>query len=646
MIGFYNRAAVNDLTKVLEAYFGHRSLRAGQGEVVERVLAGVNTLAVLPTGGGKSLCYQLPALMMDGLAVVVSPLIALMRDQVEGLVARGVAAVRLDSAASEVEREEVIARVVSGEVKLLYLSPERLADPAMIKLLRGLKISLVAVDEAHCISEWGHSFRPSYIRLPRVVKLLKPGVVLALTATASPETARGIRKAFGILKRDQVQTSFFRENLGFHVTVADDAGKRERLLELLAGEDRVPAIVYATRRGDVEEVAAFLTRSGVPARAYHAGMSAQARAEVQDGFVDHRFPVICATIAFGMGVDMPDVRTVVHFHPPKSPEGWIQESGRAGRDGMSSHCELLIHGDDLRLLEGMVIAKQPGRRAIEAVLQNIFSQGRRAVVSRYNLSTLNDMPVELLDVMLARLETGGWMVADGRSWMWCHVVPLRWDAAARERILCGFGKKDQAVLEEMMDTKRRVSLWDLADGSVVKLNKLVTLLRELEAGGEVRLKMSHSLVHYRIKKEPGSLVELVDEVIGVIEKHTQHDVERIGKVFEMAVSRRCIAALLVGYFGEKLTEPCGRCASCVGSVRPRKLPVSEVDEVSLEEMERIQTLVAERRPALSSPHRLARFLCGIYSPAMMRYRLYQHRDWGMLGRMGFEDVLVIARVVV
>ncbi|MBT8038051.1 MAG: RecQ family ATP-dependent DNA helicase [Verrucomicrobiae bacterium] len=629
---------------MLKKYFGFSSLRAGQEEVIDRVLAGVNTLAVLPTGGGKSLCYQLPALMMDGLAVVVSPLIALMRDQVEGLVACGVAAVRLDSAATEGEREEVMARVVAGQVKLLYLSPERLADPAMIQRLKGLEVSLVAIDEAHCISEWGHSFRPSYIQLPRVVRLLRPRSVLALTATASPVTAAGIRKGFKILKRDQVQTSFFRENLEFDVTVADESGKRLRLLELLSESGRVPAIVYATRRGDVEEVAAYLSRHGVAARSYHAGMSAAARAEVQDGFLDHQVPVICATIAFGMGVDMPDVRTVVHYHPPKSPEGWIQESGRAGRDGKASHCELLIHGDDRAMLEGMVVAKQPGRRAVEAVIQNVFSQGRSAVVSRYNLSTLNDMPVELLDVMLARLADGGWIVPDGGSWMWCHVVPLRWDAAARERILRGFSQNDRAVLEGVMDSRQRVSLWDLADGSVVKLNKLVALFRELEAGGEVKLKMSHSLAHYRVKNEPEKLRVLVDEVMDVIEEHTNHDVARIRMVFEMAVSRKCIAASLVGYFGEKLPEPCGRCASCLGKARPRKWPRSEVEEVTLEEMEKIQVLVAERRPALSSPHRLARFLCGIYSPAMMRYRLYQHRDWGMLSRLGFDEVLAVAQV--
>lgn len=629
--------------KALKNYFGHESLRAGQAEVIDRVLDGVNTLAVLPTGGGKSLCYQFPAVCMDGLSIVVSPLIALMRDQVDALIRKGVSALRLDSSTSVDDREAALQQIESGELKLLYVSPERLADPTMLSLLKRCSISLVAVDEAHCISEWGHSFRPSYIKLPKLVRSLKPEVILALTATASKVTASSIRKAFGILKRDHIQTSFYRKNLVFDVTPVSADGKKEKLLESLAVDGRTPAIVYATRRGDVEDVAAYLTKAGIQARAYHAGMPADARGEVQDGFLDHRFPVICATIAFGMGVDMPDVRSVVHYHPPKSPEGWIQESGRAGRDGKTSHCEILINGDDQMALESMVMAKQPGGAAVEAVLQNLFSQGKRAVVSRYNLSTLNDIPVELLDVMLARLETGGWIVPDGGSWMWCHIVPLRWDSAARKRVLHGFSAKDQKILTELIDSKRRVSLLDLADHQVTKLNRLITLLREMEAGGEVKLKLSHSLTHYRIKCEPARISDLVDEVLETFQEHAKHDLQRIDAVFKMAISRKCIAASLVGYFGEKMAEPCGCCASCTGKSRPRKLPVESVEEVTLDELEVIQSLIGEKRPALSSPQRLARFFCGIHSPAMMRYRLYSHKQWGMLSRLPFEDVLSLCQ---
>ncbi len=629
--------------ELLQQYFGHNSLKEGQELIIARVLAGENTFGILPTGGGKSLCYQLPALVLSGVTVVVSPLIALMRDQVHTLVERGVPAARVDSTSSEEEKLEILESAQSGELKLLYVSPERFVEPRMILFLKGVNISLLAIDEAHCVSEWGHSFRSSYIQLPRVVKSVKPECVLALTATASPRTAQGIRQAFSILKKNQIQTSFYRSNLSFHVSACSTEEKEQRLLSLLSDEARVPAIVYATRRNDVEALAALLNKAGLKARAYHAGMPADARAEVQDGFAEHRFDIICATIAFGMGVDMPDVRSVVHYHPPKSPEGWIQESGRAGRDGGESHCEVFLNADDRADIEGMVQAKRPSRHAVYAILQNIFSQRSRAIISRYQLSTENDMAAELLDILLARLETGGWVSRDGASWMWCHLVPLRWDAGARKRALYGFPKKQQEVFTEMLSSRQRTNLYDLVGGDVLKMNKLVGQLRELESGGDVKLKMSHSLIHYKIKKVPESIESLASEMLGVFEEHCGYDMKRVEAVFKMAGSRKCLAVSLVGYFGEKLIQPCGKCSACLGRVIPRGLPERKAEEVSLEELQAIQVLVSERRSALSSSERLARFLCGIYSPAMMRYRLYNHPSWGMLDRLPYDDVLACAR---
>ena len=476
------------------------------------------------------------------------------------------------------------------------------------------------------------------------MKSLRPGCILALTATASPKAAQGIRKAFSILKRNQIEASFYRANLEFHVSVCAQDDKQGRVLEVVKCQERLPAIVYATRRGDVESLAAFLQQSGIRARAYHAGLPAVVRAEVQDGFVAQEFDVICATIAFGMGVDMPNIRAVIHYHPPKSPEGWIQESGRAGRDRKPSHCELLLNGDDRAMLEGMVQAKQPSEQAVYGILHNIFAQGERAIISRYHLSTLNDVAMELLDILIARLETAGWIFQDGASWMWCHLVPLRWDEASRQRVLSGFPKRQQEMFKEMLSSRQRTNLYDLAEGNVLKMNKLVRQLRELEAGGEVKLKMSHSLMHLRIKKEPSNIKQLTDDVLGVFREHCRYDMERIDAVFKMALSTQCLAVSLVGYFGEKLLEPCGKCSSCFGVKTPRQLERAKVDDVTMNELELIHELLAEKRPVLSSPERVARFLCGIYSPAMMRYRMYSHDSWGMLGRLAYDDVLAYTRV--
>lgn len=624
----------------LQRVFGHDTLRPGQAEVIERVLAGVNTLAVLPTGGGKSLCYQYPALVLAGLTVVVSPLIALMRDQVDSLQAKGVAVRRWDSSLTEGELAALGDELVSGRVNVLYVSPERLGSEPLLSVLKSQEIAFIAIDEAHCVSEWGHSFRPAYITLSKTVRRLKAKSVLALTATASPQVAREIRKAFGILKRDQVQTSFFRENLHFCIHACLDTEKSAVLLGRLSDAARLPAIVYATRRETVETLAAFLRRNGVDARAYHAGMHSAARSEVQDGFVAGDFPVICATIAFGMGVDMPGVRAVLHYQPPKSPEGWIQESGRAGRDGGVSHCELLLSGNDREMLESFTVAQRVTRHSLSRIISSLFSQGRRVVLSRYDLTSLHDISWEQLDILLARLEMGGWIEPEQGSWLWCHAVPL----VPVDQVLDGFKPSDRKWLRPLLESRQRVSLMEISGGGAAGQLKLMGVLAELNASQDVRMHFSHSLHHYRVRKQPGELLDLIDSMLEVFEHHAEQGLKRIDAVFKVATSSRCITAGLLSHFGEKLSDGCGCCSSCRGEKRVRKLPYRQVEGVRPEELETIQALIRERKPALSGAERLARFLCGIYSPGMMRYRLYRRDEWGMLSRLPFDDVLACARV--
>ncbi len=630
----------DELRDVLKRVFGHDDLRPGQAEVIDLVLAGENTLAVLPTGGGKSLCYQLPAVVFGGLTLVISPLIALMRDQVEALKARGILAERWDSSCDD-DFEPLRNALNEGRVRLLYLSPERMLSPELWDVLKSLSVDLISVDESHCVAEWGPSFRPAYLRLAKRVRQLKPRSILALTATASPSVAREIRKSFGILKRHHVQTSFFRPNLHYSVTPCADDEKNEVLLKLLADRCKLPAIVYATRRETVETLATLLRGHGFEARAFHAGMSTEARGDVQDGFVNGDVEVICATIAFGMGVDMAGVRSVVHYQPPKSPEGWIQESGRAGRDGKQSWCELILSGNDQERLESFVLAQKPTLQAIRNILESVFSQGMRAVVSRYDFCTLNDMPWALLDILLARLELAGWLVEEQGSWLWCHAVPL----VPIDHVLQGFSPAQKKVLRPILESRQRVSLREISGGTASGQMKLMALLAELNASDDVRMKFSHSLSHFKIRKFPESLSELADEMYAVFEEHAEQEIKKIESVVAMATSKRCLAVALVGYFGEKLPKPCGVCSSCLGTNKRRNLPYTEVDEVSDGELETIFNLVKDRKPALATPERLARFLCGIYSPGMMRYRLYQRNEWGMLSRLPYGDVLAVATAV-
>lgn len=632
-------------TVALQKYFGFDEFRSGQVQVIEQLMAGVNTLVIFPTGGGKSLCYQYPAVAREdgALTVVVSPLIALMRDQVDALLLKGLAAARLDSSCSQQERDEVLQAVQQRELALLYVSPEGLADEELLKILRSVEVALVAVDEAHCVSEWGHSFRPAYLRLPKLIRKLKPDAVLALTATATVQVASEVRKVFAIQKKNEVRTPFHRVNLCYRIhPVSDGDQRRSRLLELLQEQKRLPCVVYATRREDVEGLASFLCQHGIKARSYHAGMNAQGRAEVQDGFMNHDFPVICATIAFGMGVDMADIRCVVHYHAPKSPEGWMQESGRAGRDGNKAYCELLACADDRLVLENFVQANRPPVRVIENVLRGTFSQGKAVVISRYDLQTLYDLPEAVVDILLTRLELAGFLRLKGHTWKRARLRFL----TGRDELLGAYVGKKKKAIKVLLEQKGNLDLIDLACEVEMGIELLNSLLEELEAGGDIGLTRTHRLLIYRMMRAPESMVLLGQNLYEAFNLHSERDLKRIGDVFKLAVTRACITSALLKHFGEKVEGACGECSSCLGEVRPRKLPSSAIEEVSLDEIERVQALVATRHAVLSSPQRLARFLCGINSPAIQRWRLYFKPDWGLLKRLPYAEVLAIVQAQV
>ena len=325
---------------VLKTRFGYDSFRPLQADIIGNVLARRDSLVLMPTGGGKSLCYQLPALVFDGLTLVISPLIALMKDQVDALNANGIAARFINSSLPASEIERVQGQVLRREVKILYAAPERLALPGFRHFLHNLDLDLIAIDEAHCISEWGHDFRPDY----RNLKLLReefPAVpVIALTATATEQVRQDIIGQLGLQQGQVFLSSFNRSNLSYSVQPKSDSWRL--LLTLLRKRPNQSTIIYCFSRRDTEDLAEDLNQQGLPARPYHAGLDGETRRRTQEDFIRDRVPIIVATIAFGMGIDKPDIRLVVHYSLPKSLEGYYQETGRAGRDGVPSDCVLFF----------------------------------------------------------------------------------------------------------------------------------------------------------------------------------------------------------------------------------------------------------------------------------------------------------------
>jgi ATP-dependent DNA helicase RecQ len=349
-------------------HFGYSDFRPAQVPVIQSILEGRDTLAVLPTGGGKSICFQIPALVLGGLSVVVSPLISLMQDQVEAARARGLPAACLNSSLGTAEQEAVREAITDGSLRLLYVSPERLERLSQELGSQGIRPSLLVVDEAHCIAEWGHDFRPSYRKLSRARYRLGQPQAIALTGSATPgvrdEIARALRLRPGFAHH---LGSFDRPNLWFGaVRVGSEKERLEALLTLLRGDDAM-AIVYAPTRGSTEAVARALSKAGHRAAPYHAGLSKATRAVTLDDFLRDRVDIIVATCAFGMGIDKPSVRLVVHWTPPPTPEAYYQEAGRAGRDGEFARCVLLWRAADTDLHRRQLDVTFPGRRLLEHI---------------------------------------------------------------------------------------------------------------------------------------------------------------------------------------------------------------------------------------------------------------------------------------
>ncbi|MDH1441205.1 DNA helicase RecQ [Pseudomonas sp. GD03721] len=338
--------------RILKDVFGYDAFRGNQAAIIERVAGGGDALVLMPTGGGKSLCFQVPALMREGLAVVVSPLIALMDDQVATLDELGVAAVALNSTLSTDEQREIADRIRSGQIKMLYLAPERLVQPRMLSFLQGLDIALFAIDEAHCVSQWGHDFRPEYLQLGQLAELFPNVPRIALTATADKRTREEIVQRLHLGNAERFLSSFDRPNIFYRIQPKDQP--RKQLLSFLAPRKGDAGIVYCLSRKKVEEVADFLSSQGFPALPYHAGLPNELRAYHQKRFLNEEGLIMVATIAFGMGIDKPNVRFVCHLDLPKSLEAYYQETGRAGRDGLPADAWMAYGLQDVIFLKQML----------------------------------------------------------------------------------------------------------------------------------------------------------------------------------------------------------------------------------------------------------------------------------------------------
>src|SRR5256714_3177240 len=402
---------MQELREALSTHFGYGAFRRGQEAIIRSVLSGRPTLAILPTGGGKSLCFQLPALLLEGTTVVASPLVALMKDQVDALAARGIPATFVNSSLSETERKERQARIRAGGYRLVYVAPERFRSGSFRDAIAQVRVPLFAIDEAHCISAWGHDFRPDYLKLAEACGHLRAERVLALTATATPEVRKDIVRSLGLDDPQVFVAGFDRPNL--FIEVARAAGDQDKVGRIVALARRGgPGLVSAATRRNVEKVVTALRANGVDALGYHAGMDDAERTSVQERFLRGQAFVVVATNAFGMGVDKADIRFVAHFDVPRSLEAYYQEIGRAGRDGSPSLSLLLFNYADVMLQKRMIEGSRPKEAAVRAVwaAARVIESGTAAQVA-----SVCDMHPADAQSALKLLESAGHVARRGQD---------------------------------------------------------------------------------------------------------------------------------------------------------------------------------------------------------------------------------------
>jgi len=578
------------LIELLKLHYGFNDFRPGQEKVIDNVLANKSTVVIMPTGGGKSLCYQLPALVLDGVTIVISPLIALMKDQVDSLKKIGLPATFINSSLSQAETSQRIEQVKQGLFKLLYIAPERFYSQEFVKALENIKVSLFAIDEAHCISQWGHDFRPSYLKLKQIIELVNNPPVLTLTATATPEVRNDIVKQLGLTDHELVITGFARPNLQFGVIQATDSRKPQFVLDAINSMADGSGIVYTGTRSRADGLLQILLENNIEAVGYHAGMEAADRKWVQENFMKGKARVIVATNAFGLGIDKSDIRFVIHYDMPGTIEAYYQEAGRAGRDGKKSFCLLLYSPRDRYLQEFFIKGDNPPPEIIleiYEILKNYPSRLGRSEAGESDtvlityaelVEMLSDsLPEMAIGTSLKILERLGLIArSHDRSGQAFIKMSAKGGSASggkntKEEVKYLFSSKSQRH-REMIDklfekfgqelmAGWQVNLEEIAEIIKVKKESLVRLIRKLAEENLAEYTPPFRGTEIRILKRVDR-----DEVkldFKALAEKLKHAFKKLDRMEDYVYDFACRQKYILDYFGESEAGDCLICDNCL-----------------------------------------------------------------------------------
>ena len=634
---------MHHLAGLLNNYFGFDQFREGQQQTIEQLLAGHSSLAVFPTGSGKSLCYQFTATQLPNLTLVISPLIALMHDQLAFLQSKGIPSASLDSTQTKEESQAVMQQVRDGQIKILMISVERFKNERFRRFIQGVLISMLVVDEAHCISEWGHNFRPDYLKLPQYQQELNIPLVLLLTATATRRVQKDMALKFNIAPNHIVQTGFYRHNLDIDLISAQGQDKQALLRQVL-NDTQGAGIVYVTQQKTADELAATLQQSGYSAVSYHAGLGNEVRAAIQNDFMAGQTRIIVATIAFGMGIDKSDIRFVVHYDLPKSIENYSQEIGRAGRDGQPSRCVMLASLDGLHVLENFVYGDTPEPHAIQVLLQEIFSNTINGEweTQAYGLSQTTNIRALPLKTLLVQMELAGAIVP---RYSYYSDVKLKWNQSL-EQIRAALPIEQQAVFNQVAQQTVFKKIWGVPDferlhQQGLERGAVLSLLEQLADRDLITLETKGLTEVYGVRTELLTPA-LAEELQSYVTQKETSEIERIATMIRFFELDRCLNHNLARYFGDQQApERCGHCSVCRGNVLSlAKNESYQVVDSLASDMQAAKLWLLQKLPQNQvTPMLLARFMAGLTQPVFTKLKARQQLGFAMYEDVAYSTLL-------
>ncbi len=629
------------LQQELQKYFGFNAFIKGQEDVIRKVLERQSAAAIFPTGAGKSLCYQLPAMLLPGLTLVVSPLLSLMKDQLDFLLSHNIPAARLDSTLEKDEYNTILENAKNGALKILMISVERFKNERFRSHLQKMNVSLFIIDEAHCISEWGHNFRPEYLKLPAYQKEFGIDQTLLLTATATKQVREDMCAKFNILEENVIATGFYRDNLFLQITPTENSEKMDRLLQRIQKTSQEPTIVYVTLQKTAEEIAEFLCQNRINAHPYHAGMETQKRERIQNEFMEGTLACVVATIAFGMGIDKKDIRRIIHYDLPKSIENYSQEIGRSGRDGNPSFCEVLANRDNIHILENFIYGDTPEKSSIRQLLQTI-KENRGFVWEIKETMLSNDLNIRILPLktLLVYLAMEG-IIRPKLTYF--DEYSFKYKTHPSDITSLFIGERHQFVATVMKHCHTR-KIWTTVDIPSILSSydtdrqRIIAALEYFEQRDWIELQSRQSIDVYDILTQAFHLDDMTEKMVALFKQKEHLEIQRIHTMIRFFKSDACISRQLAGYFGEYLEqERCGHCSFCKSgkavlhnSTALKPLIHFDFDELSGEFIR----AVGERFSEVN----LTKFLCGIYTPVFSKLKIKKLPHFGILEKHPFLEV--------